>query len=236
MTHSKQEAKEKARQMRREGKSLNEIVAVLKVSKASASVWVRDIKLSADQREFLVQRQKEFVSNLNREGKGGSQANRQNAIQQRIAYQQEGREHARRNDVLHEMGCILYWAEGAKARNSIIFVNSDPNMMVLFVHFLRQCLNVTDDKIRLKLHCHTDNVDEQHSMKQYWLDLLNLKNDCFGKVMVIQGGKTRTLRHHNGICTIEIGSTRFTMHIFGAIQEYIGIDKPEWIFENGVRN
>jgi len=235
MTHAKQETKEKARQMRREGKSLNEIVAALKVSKASASVWVRDIKLSSDQREFLVERQKQFVSDLNRRGQGGSQANRQNATRQRLTYQQEGREHARRNDVLHEMGCMLYWAEGAKERNSIVFVNSDPNMMVLFMRFLRKCLDVPDEKFKLKLHCHTDNIDEQRAIKQYWLDMFNLQNDCFGKVIVIKGGKTRTLRHHNGICTIVVASTKLTMHVYGAIQEYIGIDKPEWIFENGVR-
>jgi hypothetical protein len=233
---AKNDEKEKARQMRREGKSLNEIVAALKISKSSASVWVRDIELSTGQREFLVERQKQFVINLNREGKGGSQTNRKNAIQQRMTYQQEGRKHARQNDVLHEMGCMLYWAEGAKQRNSIVFVNSDANMLMLFMRFLRQCLNVPDEMIKLKLHCHTDDVEQQNIIKRYWLDLFNLKQDCFGKVMVIQGGKTRSIRHEYGLCTIDIGSTHLTMHIYGAIQEYIGIDKPEWLFVNGVRN
>lgn len=236
MTHAKEDAKEKARQMRRDGESVNKIAKILAVSLSSVSVWVRDIELTPSQRDFLVERQKEFVSNLNRDGKGGSQANRQNAIKQRIVYQQEGREHAQRNDVLHEMGCMLYWAEGAKHRNSIIFVNSDSNMMVLFMRFLRQCLNVSNERIKLKLHCHTDNLDDQQSIKKYWLDLLNLQHDCFGKVMVIQGGQTRNTRHQNGICTISVSNTQLTMHIYGAIQEYIGIDKPEWLFVNKVRN
>lgn len=236
MTHAKREVKEKARQMRREGESVNRIAKSLGVSLSSVSIWVRDIELSTSQREFLVERQKEFVSQLNREGKGGSQLNRQNAIQQRAAYQQEGREHARRHDVLHEMGCMLYWAEGAKQRNSIVFVNSDANMLMIFMRFLRQCLNVSSEMIRLKLHCHTDDLQQQRVIKQYWLDLFHLEQDCFGKVMVIQGGETRSTRHENGLCTIEISSTRLAMHIYGAIQEYIGIDKPEWLFVNGVRN
>lgn len=36
---------------------------------------------------------------------------------------------------LHLAGCMLYWAEGAKSRNTIEFANSDPNMVRLFCRF-----------------------------------------------------------------------------------------------------
>lgn len=36
---------------------------------------------------------------------------------------------ARRRSLGHIAGCMLYWAEGSKSRNSIQFVNSDPAMV-----------------------------------------------------------------------------------------------------------
>jgi hypothetical protein len=28
---------------------------------------------------------------------------------------------------------------------------------------------------------------------------------------------------------IQVGNTQLTQHVFGAIQEYVGIEKPEWL-------
>jgi hypothetical protein len=32
-----------------------------------------------------------------------------------------------------------------------------------------------------------------------------------------------------GVCTIRVNSTRVVQHIFGAIQEYGGLDEPAWL-------
>jgi hypothetical protein len=39
-------------------------------------------------------------------------------------------------------GCMLYWAEGAKERNTVKFVNSDVAMVRLFVNFMKGCFGV----------------------------------------------------------------------------------------------
>jgi hypothetical protein len=44
-------------------------------------------------------------------------------------------------------GCMLYWAEGAKARNAVKFSNSDPRMLVLFRRFLTDALAIEIDEI-----------------------------------------------------------------------------------------
>lgn len=49
--------KEQARALRAQGKSLNEIVKKLGVSKSSVSVWVRDVKISARQQQDLKQKE-----------------------------------------------------------------------------------------------------------------------------------------------------------------------------------
>jgi hypothetical protein len=32
-----------------------------------------------------------------------------------------------------------------------------------------------------------------------------------------------------GVCELSVGSAKYMQHIYGAIQEYAGIDRPEWL-------
>ena len=216
--------------MRQEGKTIPEIASTLNVAKSSVSLWVRDIRLTSEQKSVL-ESTKQQIERLNQ----ASKQRHEEGMERRYISQQEGRERARQNDPLHEMGCMLYLGEGAKDPRAVVFVNSDPHMMIFFMRFLRESLKVNDLNLRLRLHCHTSDVQEHQRIKQYWLDLFNLKNDCFHKVNVLKASKTRANHLTNGVCTICVYDARLMMHIYGAIQEYIGIDKPEWFFEDSRR-
>ena len=221
----KRETREKARQLRKDGYSINDIAQQLSVSKGSVSNWCRNIKLTDEQKADLKARRARWGAQNK-----GAQVNRENAIEQRQIYQQQGREKARENKSLHMIGCMLYWAEGGKQKNSIHFVNSDPNMMILFMRFLREELQIPIELISLQLHCHTHKPDEHERMKVYWSDLLNLPIDCFQKIQVKKGSDSRKNRLENGVCAIRIFRTEYVMHILGAIQEYGGFDNPDWLF------
>ena len=47
----------------------------------------------------------------------------------RRTYQEEGRRRARQGDPLHQAGCMLYWAEGTKNRNTACVTNSDVHLI-----------------------------------------------------------------------------------------------------------
>src|SRR5262249_33701775 len=158
-----------ARRLRTEGMSVKDITKQLGVAKSSVSVWVRDIELSDEHKAALKSKYHHYEAKIR-----GSQANRQKGLQQRIAYQQEGRARAREGDPLHLAGCMLYWAEGAKSRGSLILVNSDPDMMRFFIRFLRQSLGVSDTKISLRIICYTNNGVSLDEIENYWLALLAL--------------------------------------------------------------
>lgn len=49
----KTEQREAARELRRQGRSVNEIVRELGVAKSSVSLWVRDVELTAEQQHEL---------------------------------------------------------------------------------------------------------------------------------------------------------------------------------------
>ena len=217
--------REQARQLRQEGHAITDIALQLNVSKGSVSNWCRNIKLTESQKAVLQSRRKHW----GRQNKG-AQVNRDKAKEQRILYQQQGRERAKERRPLHMMGCMLYWAEGAKQKNIIHFVNSDAHMMKLFMRFLREEMKVSTDLISLQLHCHTSDENKQEQMKTFWSKLLQLPLDCFQKVQVKKGSDSRKNRLENGICAIRLSRTEYVMHIFGAIQQYCGFDNPEWLF------
>lgn len=145
-------------------------------------------------------------------------------------YQDEERLKAREGHPLHLAGCMLYWAEGAKDSNRLYFVNSDSNMLRLFMRFLREELHVQDEEITLYVHCHTTDIDQHRTITAYWLNTLALPESCFRKILIKQGSETSRNVLLNGICSIRVYNVKVLQHIYGAIQEYAGFDHLAWLF------
>jgi hypothetical protein len=133
---AKAEERAKARELRAAGEPYKRIAAQLGVSVNSAYRWTRDIELTDEQKQ------------RNQTGPRGPQnplhiarraeAWRRMHRERRRTYQEEGRQRARRREPLHMAGCMLYWAEGSKQRNTLTFANSDVEMVRFFLVFLRE--------------------------------------------------------------------------------------------------
>jgi transposase-like protein len=221
----KKDIQYQARELRQQGKSVKEIASSLGVARSSVSVWVRDIELTQEQKLVLHDRRRNY-GDLN----AGARATVEKSRAKRLAYQENGRLRAKASTPLHLAGCMLYWAEGAKIRNGVYFVNSDPNMMITFVRFLREELAVTNSEIALRIHCHTHDLNEIERIELYWLKLLDLPPSGLRKTYIKEGSSTRHNRLENGVCDIRVHRTDLVQHIFGAIQEYGGFENPDWLF------
>lgn len=218
-------AREEARNLRRIGMSIGDIVKATGASKSSVSVWVRDIELTDEQKQKLREKQRLWARQS-----AGAQTNRQKGLQLRQSYQDAGHSRAREMRPLHLAGCMLYWAEGGKQRNAIYFVNSDPNMMTFFMRFLREEMNVNSSEVVMYVHCHTAEPDEQKRIAEYWMRLLNLPPTSLRKIFYKKGSVVRHNILENGVCTVRVYKSELVHHIYGAIQEYGGFDNPEWLF------
>lgn len=221
----KRELREQARKLRQQGMSIPKIAKVLGVAKGSVSVWVRNIELTEVQLEVLAQNRRQNIGQYM-----GSRANRERYKAQRLHYQELGREKAREGRPLHMAGCMLYWAEGAKKSNSIYFVNSDSNMMLFFMRFLREELHIPEELFVLRIYCHTQDIEEQHRIENYWLELLYLPETSLRKTVFKQGSDRSKKVLENGLGTITVHRVEYMQHIYGAIQEYAGFDNPAWLF------
>jgi DNA-binding transcriptional ArsR family regulator len=214
----------RARKLRHEqGLSVKELARMLGVSQSTVSLWVRDIELTSAQREQLKKRG----------NRAATAALSAGALARRRAAQGEGRLTATRGDPIHVAGCMLYWAEGSKHRNAVIFVNSDPAMMAFFALFLRSCFGVPDNRMRINCNLFADHVGRIHEIEQYWLDLLGLPRTCLrGSTVNVYSKYSKKKRRNKlpyGTCRIAVHDTQLVQHIYGAIQEYAGFEREEWL-------
>jgi transposase-like protein len=221
---SKTELKTEARRLRSaDALSVKEIAHRLGVSQASVSVWVRDVHLTAHQRKEVVERARA------RRNRSRSHHFRE----RRRSFQDEGRTRAREHDPKHAVACMLYWAEGSKSRNAAQFVNSDPEMVRFFVDFLRADLGVTDAEFRIDCNLFADHIERQREIEQFWLDTLRLPPSCLRKSTVNVYSKHSKKKRQNrlpyGTVRVCVHSTRVVQSIYGAIQEYGGFERPEWL-------
>lgn len=99
------------------------------------------------------------------------------------------------------------------------------------MRFLRESLKVCEDKIKLVVHCYTDHFTV-NEIEEYWLDITGLTRSSLGKSQVNKvskaSRKTRLGKLPYGTCKIRVNSTELVQRVYGAIQEYSGIDHPQW--------
>jgi DNA-binding transcriptional MerR regulator len=208
------------------------IAARLNVSVSTVHSWTRDIRLTPEQRAH------------NLRGPHGPQNPlhiarrvetwRRKHREQRLAYQEEGRQRARQRDALHMAGCMLYWAEGAKQRNRLTFANSDVAMLEFFMRFLRESLGVKPEDCQIRLNVYTNNGLPLKEIERHWLRALALPASCLRGHSLnhyptsSSGQKRKKLPY--GVCSLTVArSTHLLQHIFGAIQEYADFDEPRWL-------
>jgi hypothetical protein len=105
-------------------------------------------------------------------------------------------------------------------------------MVELFLRFLRECYDVGDDQLRVRVNCFTNNGLSLGEIEDWWLGRLDvprasLATSTVNRPSSASKGKHRVLLH--GTVQLRVHSTAIVQSIFGAIQEYAGIDRPEWL-------
>jgi transcriptional regulator with XRE-family HTH domain len=222
----KTDERRQARELRATGLSVREVASLVGVAQSSASKWVRDVVLTPDQRRALDDR-----GERGRAISRAQKAERARAV--RRSYQDEGRCLAHERGDSYAAGCMLYWAEGAKRRNTLKVTNSDPELLAYFADFLRRELNVPSTRMRLHCNLFADHLERQQAIEDYWLDRLGLPRTCLRKSVVNvfsrSSKRTRIGKLPYGTSALVVHSTRIVQTIYGSIQEYGGFERPEWL-------
>jgi hypothetical protein len=202
---------------------MREIERRLGVARSTVSLWVREIELTDQQR-----------ADLDAQGSSARSHARSTFYRaKRRRYQEEGRRAARAGEWLHTAGCMLFWAEGSKHRNVVQIANSDPAVIVIFARFLRHYFDPPETALRVACNLFADHEERQREIEDFWLATADLPRSLLTKSSVNRfsraSKRTRINKLPYGTCRLTFHSTHAVQHIYGAIQEYGGFDRPEWL-------
>lgn len=194
--------KEIATQMRKAGKSYKEIQAEMNIPLSTLSSWFSNEWSTAIRSRLTARAQAESTVRL-------QDLNRIRGQQLKRVYE-EAKEEARQElealkyNPLFIAGIMLYWGEGTKAaRNQVRLANSDPEMIKLFIAFLRDVCRFPSEKIKIALLSYPD-IDDA-SVRRFWSFATGIPVSQFHKTVKINGRhKTRRLAY--GVCTVVITS------------------------------
>jgi hypothetical protein len=217
-----------ARQLREtKGFSYGEIARALDIAPATARRCTLDIVLTTDQLQQIDVRRI-------RAARDASAANAERWRRKRMAWQRAGRLKAREGDLLHQAGCLLYWAEGTKTRNTVELANSDVNLIRLFLRVLTTCFDIDASQLAFCLHVYTGNGLTLNQIEDRWLTELSLPRSCLRKHSInVRPAPTSGIKKNKlpyGVASVRVlKSTWLIQHIYGAIQEYGGFNEPRWL-------
>jgi len=90
-----------------------------------------------------------------------------------------------------------------------------------------------DASLRLACNLFADHEARQREIEDFWLAKARLPRTCLTKSTVNRysrsSKRTRVGRLPYGTSRLTFHSTRAVQHIYGAIQEYGGFERPEWL-------
>ncbi|MFE4622154.1 hypothetical protein [Streptomyces mirabilis] len=190
--NAKDDLRDKARELRLQGWTYDQIQMELGCSKGSISLWVRDLpkperrdpseqaKLASRKRwdhELAVRDEERQKTKAAAAAEIGTLSDRE----------------------LFLVGVGMYWAEGSKdkpydRRENVTFVNSDPGMIETFLRWL-DLLGVERDHVRYCVMIH-ESADVAGA-EQYWADLVGADRSAFNKT-TIKKHNPKTVRKNVG--------------------------------------
>jgi len=225
--------REEAVELRKKGKSVGEIANLLHISKSSASIWVRHVELTDDQKTKLSE-QNPFNSGHSIEiRKRRNDAIKKSWENKRMNFQQMGEQDAAKGNHLHMQGCMLYWGEGTKRRNACIMINTDPDLLKHFIRFLIECYDISPNDIKFVVKSFKDHNISSEDTALYWSDTLGLPLSSLTRIDMDwdkKDVKKKKNVHKYGLCQVYVCRTDIVQRIFGAIKYYAGIQNlDKWI-------
>ncbi len=210
------------------GRSYNEITRLLKVPKSTLSGWFTNIELSKE----ATKRLKNRVHTASIKGLLARNKNQTIIAETRSREMHDGGKSLIKNiskrDLL-VLGTALYWAEGykrpvvirGKTRTShrVSLTNSDPDLIFLFLQFLRETCKVPNEKIIIWIRYfnHQDPV----YLLNFWQKKCNIPYSNFRKTLQTVSISSQRKKSYNslpfGVAQISVNNTNLYHKIMGMI-------------------
>ena len=215
--------KDKAINLRLEGKSYREIIKTLSISsKGTLNYWFRELKLSPEAKKRIKSNSKKSFE------KGLARFNKERTAKikkenWRIFKQSETEISNLSIRELMLIGTALYWGEGYKRQSKqtpyIAFGNTDRMMIQIFLRFVREILLIPEEKIKCKIQIHPNLKDNKAI--DFWNKVTNIPKDRL-RISYQTSRASRGLRPPNrqpyGTAEIRVAGRKDFFRIMGWIK------------------
>ncbi|MEW2414148.1 hypothetical protein AB0953_10535 [Streptomyces sp. NPDC046866] len=190
--NAKDDLRDRARELRLQGMTYDQIQLELGCSKSSISLWVRDLP-KADRRSAQEQGRDAALKRWAHEG-----PIREAAREATIATARDLVGAMSERELLL-VGAALYWAEGSKSKTyrrseTAIFINSDPGVIAVYLAWL-ELMGITRDRLRFRVMIH-ESADVAGA-EQYWADFVGVEREELQKT-TLKKHNPKTVRKNTG--------------------------------------
>ncbi|TGN73715.1 hypothetical protein E5083_23210 [Streptomyces bauhiniae] len=190
--NAKDDLRERARELRRQGHTYDQIEAALGCSRSSVSLWVRDLpkpepRDPTEQAKLAARKRWDHELAIRDDQRRRTKA---------AATAEIGAMTPRE---LFMTGVALYWAEGGKdkpyaRRENVQFVNSDPGVIRVFLAWL-DLLEVERERLRYRVMIHM--TADVEGAQRYWAGLVGVDTSAF-QPTTIKKHNPKTVRKNVG--------------------------------------
>ena len=213
----------KARVMRKKGVSIIVIARKLQVSKSSASLWCRDIVLTAEQNKRL---EKNKGVSWTTGQRMGAEVNRKRKQDNMVFYRNKAQKQLTQFSLADLLiaGAALYWAEGAKTSSTFgfSFMNSDPRMVIFMKNFLVSVMGVKEENIVCTIQINSTHEPRIGKVLKFWSSLLKLPLKQFRKPYFVNVKHHKVYDNHDvyyGTLRLKVEkSSNLKYHMLGLIE------------------
>ena len=123
------------------------------------------------------------------------------------------------DQLLKIAGLMLYWGEGAKKNShSVDFANSDPDMIKIFLKFLRGIYQI--DETRLRIYLYSYDSLPTNELVEYWAKLTSIPTTQFSKPYIRSKSDLKHDKMQHGLIHIRYADIRLFNLIMNEIEQY----------------
>jgi transcriptional regulator with XRE-family HTH domain len=194
--------------------SYSQIKKILKVSKGTLSLWLKDYPLSNERIKKLQKNERviEKIRNTKRKKKE-RRLKEVYKTQKKLIFPLKKRE-------FFMLGLGLYWGEGTKSRmENLTISNTDPSIINFYIYWLNKNLNIPQEKMKVQLHLYNDmNINKEI---KFWSETLKVPLSQFIRPY-IKKTSIKRINHKgsfgHGTCNLRINSVYHAEKILMSIK------------------
>lgn len=211
----------KARQLRLDGDSINEISRKLSLSKSTVSYWCKDIQLLPQQIENLVKKQ---ISGSYRGRLKAAEKKRFNRLKDIEQLKCSGKKEIgnlnKREFLMAGLG--IYWGEGYKSLTTSALISSDIRIILFMIKWYNEACKIQSKDLILRVGINVSHKHRIQEIEKYWSEKTGIPLHQFTKISLIKTVSKKIYDHpedYYGTLRVSVRrSSRLQRKILGWIE------------------